>query len=451
MPTLDIFLRRLDGSYKRIRSSPDTTFRDSLLTRQDYYFTKPDSVIRVGKPVDVDSWEGVLNYQAKPDIKVRKSIVVVDEGSTHAISYGDAPKRGWLLKAAVDSLLTSTDNVMRSSTATLEDKLDAFHNRGNAESNVVNRESRHAVRKTMRHIRMERAKSKAGKHDLESPVLKLGFVVIVACVVLAVVIFGAIVGAAFLESRQAGQPLINPGAGPAASLLLLPLLGIAVPMVRWKPFERSHRERKEKISRETLFLFTETYIYELMVPVALLDQHLDYRARSRPTTAMSRMIGAGLGTLLLGLVLYGGVLASFGSTAIVGGAVLAIIFGLPFGGGIGALIGPHTVLSPKPFWVAERRLVASGDSIASWIEDRQNASAPMIDSREIHSRVYGDNLDEFDIRTPKGLKDASEGREAFFLFSAGSTNWQKIQLGGVIILLISVIFLMFLMVTVIAE
>ncbi len=229
------------------------------------------------------------------------------------------------------------------------------------------------------------------------------------------------------------------------------VLNAIAPAMRLKFGAIGSKDSTAKVKRERLYLFTQTYVYELMVPVDLLHEHLDYRARSRPTTTSSRLVGAGLGTILLCCALYGVVLAIFGPSAYIGGAILAVLFGLPIGGGIGALIGPYTPWSPKPFWVGERRPAPSRISIAAWLGESHGTAPPVMDSVEIASRAYGDNLDKFDIRTPKGLKDASEGREAFFLFSAGLNNWQKIQLGGVIILLISVIFLMFLMATVLSE
>ncbi len=220
MPTLDIYLRRLDGSHRRIRSSPDTTFRDSALTRQDYWFTKPEGVIRAGRPAIVDSWSEVEEYDVRPSLEFRKSVVIVDEGSPHAVSYGDAPTLGWVAKETVPDILTLADNTIRSAKATDDDKVKAVKVRLNAETNKAIREEHRAQRMTMRHIRMERAKSRAGKADLDPPILKIGFLVIVACVVLTVIIFASIVGAAFLESRQVSQPLPAREAAPTTPLSL---------------------------------------------------------------------------------------------------------------------------------------------------------------------------------------------------------------------------------------
>ena len=201
---------------------------------------------------------------------------------------------------------------------------------------------------------------------------------------------------------------------------------------------KSEAVKPARVDREILVLYRGDRVVRFSVPASVLLAKLDIRARSHPDSLAPAMAGAALGTLMISFPLF---LAFYAllvyytvetaeSALVFSPAVwtMALVVGAFLGGPLGWWLGPRHSMAPKTFWTAEQ---GGEGGISSKLPSSLVSRAPALDGEKA------------DVRTAAAMYEAIEGRDVRGMLSSREGHLNKVTVGGVAVLLISVMLVVF--------
>ena len=183
--------------------------------------------------------------------------------------------------------------------------------------------------------------------------MKTGFLVIVALVALLSVVLGFMVVTQIIGKDKADS-------GSSGALIGVLAVGTVAALPKLK-IGRVAKAKVSKAKRETIIVYENPQPWRVSLPIDEIIPRLDLSARREPDSTIAQYIGAGLGALVGGVILFG--LFAFLFHSVLVAAILGTpVAGLVIGGIVGYIIGPR--FGPQPYWVVKR--LASEANPAIW-------------------------------------------------------------------------------------
>ena len=178
-------------------------------------------------------------------------------------------------------------------------------------------------------------------------------------------------------------------------------------------------------------------IYRAYLPQEELRDHIDVRARYTPDTIAPHVLGMIIGAVVMALLFY--VFWQFWfprSTAFILAGVFGVLAGIP----IGLIGGPK--LGPRPMWVVRRSSNGKKGSTFSPVLTRLAEPEWTVGKKTVEGGEVRALIPQID--SASGLYEATEARDEHDMWSTKDSNWEKLEMGLIVTLLVCMVAVLFL-------